>query len=119
MNRLRTSTRALLLGLSFLGVAGLSSCQHSAPPVENASMDRTPIPQRPRQDIRELRSTLPGKTMKQVISILGQPKNIYTLDKREEWIYRQAAFDSFTKKEVNYLSLTFVDRKVEEVNFSY
>jgi len=119
MNRFPTPTLALLLSISILGIAGLSGCQHPAPLVENASMDRTPIPQRPRQDIRELRSTLPGKTMKQVISILGQPKSIYTLDKREEWIYRQAAFDSFTKKEVNYLSLSFVDRKVKEVNFSY
>lgn len=73
----------------------------------------------PRKDVRVLRTTLPGKSMRQVIKELGQPSEVFTLDSRESWRYDNAVRDSVTNKPVPYLEVVFVKRIVQTVNFSY
>ena len=79
----------------------------------------TPVAERPKQDVRKLRSTLTGKKMKEVVKVLGQPSQVFTLENRETWEYKNAAYDPVTGRTVRSLNVLFVDRLVESVNFSY
>ncbi len=73
----------------------------------------------PRKDLRTLRTTLPGQSMREVIRILGQPTEVFTIDGRESWRYDNAVRDSVTDQPVPYLEIVFLKRKVVTVNFSY
>jgi hypothetical protein len=86
---------------------------------ETRSGSNTPVAERPRQDVRTLRSTLPGKKMKDVVKVLGQPSQVFTLENRETWEYNNAAYDPVTGRTVRSLDILFLDRLVASVNFSY
>ena len=73
-----------------------------------------------RADVRDLRKTLPGTPMHQVLAILGQPTEVFTLDpQRETWGYREVVKDSLTGRDVKFLEVLFSDRKAQSVSFSY
>jgi outer membrane protein assembly factor BamE (lipoprotein component of BamABCDE complex) len=74
---------------------------------------------KPKHNVRQLRKTLPGASMGQVVRILGQPTRVATFEGTEIWDYHDAVFDSVTGRVVRYLSVAFVNRVVERVNFSY
>jgi hypothetical protein len=75
--------------------------------------------ERTKQNVRKLRATLPGKPMKTVVGILGQPSQVFTLENREIWDYKDAAYDPVTGRTVRSLQIFYVDRRVDSVNFSY
>ena len=57
--------------------------------------------------------------MKEVVGILGQPSQVFTLENREVWDYKDAAYDPVTGQTVRSLQIFFVNRQVDSVNFSY
>jgi hypothetical protein len=57
--------------------------------------------------------------MREVVKILGQPSQVFTLENRETWEYRNAGFDPVTGRTVRSIEILFVDRVVARVNFSY
>lgn len=93
--------------------------QEVAASAETRSVSKTPVAERPKQDVRRLRSMLPGKKMKDVVKVLGQPSQVFTLENRETWEYKNAAYDPVTGRTVRSLDVLFVDRLVASVNFSY
>ena len=95
------------------------STQDAAALAETRSGSNTPVAKRPEQDVRKLRSRLPGKTMKDVVKVLGQPFQVFTLENRETWEYKNAAYDPVTGRSVRSLDILFIDRVVAGVNFSY
>jgi outer membrane protein assembly factor BamE (lipoprotein component of BamABCDE complex) len=70
-------------------------------------------------NVRKLRATLTGKAMNEVVEILGQPSQVFTLEHRETWDYRDAAHDPVTGRTVHSIQILFVNRRVNSVNFSY
>lgn len=66
-----------------------------------------------------LRTALPGKSMKDVVAMLGSPPNVFTIDEREIWNYGSVAYDSITHKNAKTLELVFFNRRVQSVNFSF
>ena len=97
--------RYLLIFLLLLG------CQTPPPPVAATR----PAP----ANIRHLRTELPGRTMRQVITRLGPPGYVTTLSDREIWEYRDRATDPITTRPVSLLEIHFVHRRVERVEFFY
>ena len=75
--------------------------------------------ERPKSDVRKLRTTLTGKSMQDVIRMLGQPTDAYTLDEREIWNYQDTVRDSITGRPVHFLEIVFKKRVVQTVNFSF
>ncbi len=101
---------------------GLVGCQGSgsrSSSVAVASSSSASLVQRPKPNVRELRETLVGKEMRQVVKVLGQPAQVFTLEQRETWQYRDAAYDPATGRTVRSIDVLFLNRRVESVNFSY
>ncbi len=94
----------------------LPACQNRDRPEETS---RTQAETRPTVDIRSVRETVPGQSMPQVLTRLGKPTRVFTVDGRESWEYRNAAWDPVTKRTVTFVEVLFRDRRVESVNFSY
>ncbi|CAN5826116.1 hypothetical protein BH09VER1_BH09VER1_41890 [soil metagenome] len=94
-------------------VAGTSSCQslktEAVKPVSS-------VPMRP---VRQLRADLVGKSMEQVVAILGKPSEVYTISGGESWNYENASRDSVTGRTVHFMEIVFQKRKVTSVDFSY
>lgn len=57
--------------------------------------------------------------MREVVRKLGNPDQVFTLGGRECWEYRNIAWDPVTKKTVAFLEITFQNRRVTNINFSY
>jgi outer membrane protein assembly factor BamE (lipoprotein component of BamABCDE complex) len=93
--------------------------QAVAASAETRSGSNTSIVERPKQDVRKLRSTLPGKKMKDVVKLLGQPSQVFTFENRETWEYKNGAYDPVTGRTVRFLDIFFIERLVARVNFSY
>lgn len=93
--------------------------QDAAASAETRRGSNTSLVERPKQDVRKLRSTLTGKKMKDVVKVLGQPSQVFTLENRETWEYKNVAYDPVTGRTVRSLDVLFVDRLVASVNFSY
>jgi hypothetical protein len=74
---------------------------------------------RPKQDVRVLRTTLTGKSMRDVVRIVGHPRDVSTLEARETWHYEDIARDSITGRAVRSVDIVFLKRKVESVDFIY
>ena len=72
-----------------------------------------------KENVRKLRASLPGKQMKDVVRILGKPSQVSTLEERETWDYKNAAYDPVTGLPVRSLQVLFVNRRVDSINFSY
>jgi len=106
--------------LFLIAGAGLMGCSQREAAVESpAATVAEEAPVR-RADVRELRKTLPGASMSQVIKTLGKPSEVFTLDKeRETWGYRDTVKDSITGSDVKFLEVLFADRVVRSVSFSY
>jgi hypothetical protein len=104
-------------------VLSLMACRNLGPQDVAASAETTsgstPVAERPKQDVRKVRSMLTGKQMKEVVKVLGQPSQVFILENRETWEYKNAAYDPVTARTVRSLDVLFVDRLVESVNFSY
>lgn len=103
-------------------LAGLAGCQ--SPGSRNSSVaavspSSASLEQRPKPNVRELRARLVGKEMKHVVNVLGPPAQVFTLEQRETWQYKDAAYDPATGRTVRSLDVLFLNRRVESVNFSY
>jgi hypothetical protein len=48
--------------------------------------------------------------MKDVVKVLGQPSQVFTLENRETWEYKNAAYDPVTGRTVRSLDILFLDR---------
>lgn len=96
----------------------LAACQ--APQKESAP---TPIADsiamRPKVDVRKMRGTLVGKSMRDVVKAIGQPTTVYTIDEREFWIYEDIARDSITERSVRRVEVVFKQRIAQTVNFAF
>lgn len=77
------------------------------------------ITPKPRYNIRRLRSMLMGKNMRTVMKLLGQPSQVFTTEDRESWSYQNVAFDPVTHRVVHLLEISFADKVVQDINFSY
>jgi outer membrane protein assembly factor BamE (lipoprotein component of BamABCDE complex) len=118
MNRRLSCRHALTLSLALTLLVACQSpragiSQEEASPVSSLEQSK------PKHNVRQLRKTLPGASMGQVVRILGQPTRVATFEGTEIWDYRDAVFDSVTGRVVRYLSISFVNRAVKRVNFSY
>jgi outer membrane protein assembly factor BamE (lipoprotein component of BamABCDE complex) len=99
-------------------LATFAACRSPAARTSSAQASRL-SEERTKQNVRKLRATLPGKPMKTVVGILGQPSQVFTLENREIWDYKDAAYDPVTGRTVRSLQIFYVDRRVDSVNFSY
>jgi hypothetical protein len=70
-------------------------------------------------DVRRLVEELPGKSMADVIALLGRPTKLFEVNARESWLYKDAVYDSVTKRNVRSFEVWFVGGRVSEVFFSY
>ncbi len=77
------------------------------------------IAMRPKIDVRTIRTTLVGKSMREVVEALGQPTTAYTIDERETWSYEDRARDSITGRPVHFVEIIFKKRIVQNVDFSF
>lgn len=103
-----------VLGLLFL--AGCSTTAKEQTPDSKRELVR---PNRPQQDIRQLRSAIPGQPMREVVRRLGQPDRVFTAGEREVWVYRDAAADPVTEKPVSWIEVVFENRRAREIDFGY
>ena len=110
---------ALLACLFALAACRSPSSQNAVVSAETESGFHAPVSERPKQNVRKLRSSLPGKKMRDVVRVLGRPSQVFTLEERETWKYENAAYDPVTGRRVRSLDIFFVDRVVASVNFSY
>lgn len=75
---------------------------HSAAPIASANVSDD---KRSKQNVRKLRARLAGKAMKEVVEILGQPSRVFTLENRETWDYKNAAYDPVTGRVVHSIQI--------------
>jgi len=57
--------------------------------------------------------------MRDVVRIVGHPRDVSTLEARETWHYEDIARDSITGRAVRSVDIVFLKRKVESVDFIY
>lgn len=100
------------------GLATLAACRSPATRASSAQASIASAEQT-KKNVRKLRATLPGKPMTEVVGVLGQPSQVFTLENREVWDYKDAAYDPVTSQTVRSLQIFFVNRQVDSVNFSY
>lgn len=113
------SNRSILPVLCLMLLTLISCSQReSSSDIQSAAVkEEEPVT---RADVRDLRNSLPGKPMHQVLAILGQPTEVFTLDpQRETWGYRDVVKDSVTGRDVKFLEVLFSDHKAQSVSFSY
>ena len=76
-------------------------------------------PARRQSNYRELRKSLPGQSMSQVASRLGQPDSVASFTSSESWQYDDRAFDPISKRTVERLTVWFEKGVVEDVRASF
>jgi outer membrane protein assembly factor BamE (lipoprotein component of BamABCDE complex) len=113
MNRVAKLCVVMAACLGSFAACRSPATQTSSTQASIASAEQT------KKDVRKLRETLPGKPMKEAVGILGQPSQVFTLENREVWDYKDAAYDPVTGQTVRSLQIFFVNRQVDSVNFSY
>jgi len=69
--------------------------------------------------IRKLQKSLVGKSMEEVVTILGKPQEVFSISEGESWNYENASRDAITGRTVHYMEVVFRGNVVSSVNFSY
>lgn len=73
----------------------------------------------PMRPIRQLQKDLVGKTMEQVVVILGKPQEVFSISGGESWNYENASRDAITGRTVHFMEVVFRGNVVSSVDFSY
>lgn len=101
----------MLMGI----VLGSVGCQGVSSHGAGSSAQSAP----PLRPVRELRKDLVGKSMAEVVAILGQPADVFSIRGGETWSYKNACRDSITGRLVRFVGVDFQKGQVSEVNFAY
>lgn len=106
----------IVAGLMLIGIAlGSFGCQGVSSERAGSSAQSAP----PLRPVRELRKNLVGKSMAEVVAILGQPSDVFSIPGGETWSYKNACRDSITGRPVRFVGIDFQKGQVAEVNFAY
>jgi hypothetical protein len=71
---------------------------------------------KPEHSLRDLQSTLPGKSLKEVALLLGKPGGVYLSGHRECWDYYGVCYAPITGRTVGKLGIWFEKGKVERLD---